>query len=205
MRAITDIDASGSNILGNLVSRYRVHGKRLLFCNAPTAQLVIVKSLFFRPQSADDAIKADLESALEWMEEETLRHDLEECGRSGPLTLEEIDLLDGLAPEELARRRPMLKLLKFKAGEAICREGDAGDRMWLLVKGSVSVRLTVSDHRGSRRIVGLGRCTVFGEIALVEADACSGTVDQRYNRHFCDRRHSGSRPLPGSYTKESFA
>ena len=176
MRAITDIDASGSNILGNLVTRCRARGKQLLFCNVPAAQLLVVRSLFDRPQSADAAIKVDLESALEWMEEQALRHGLEERGRSGSLALDEIELLDGIAPEELAKLRPMLKLREFKAGDAICREGDAGDRMWLLVKGSVSVRLNVSDHRGSRRIASLGRGTVFGEMALIEGGRRSATI-----------------------------
>ena len=70
----------------------------------------------------------------------------------------------------------LLKLREFKTGEAICREGDPGDKMWLLVKGSVSVRLDVADNRVSRRITSLTRGTVFGEMALIEGAPRSATI-----------------------------
>ena len=38
MRAITDIDASGTNILGDLMGRSRPRQKLLLFCNVPAAR-----------------------------------------------------------------------------------------------------------------------------------------------------------------------
>jgi SulP family sulfate permease len=175
MRAITDIDISGAHILNTLVNRSRQHGKRLFFCNVPDAEMAIVQDLFDSPEAADAAIKPDLESTLEWMEEETLRGSLER-GQSTQLALEEIDFFDGVPEQDLARLRQVLKLREFRAGEAICREGDPGDKMWLLVKGSVSVRLDVADNRISRRITSLTRGTVFGEMALIEGARRSATI-----------------------------
>jgi SulP family sulfate permease len=176
MRAITDIDVSGFNILGSLVTRSRERGKQLLFCNVSVAQTAIVRKLFDRPESADAAIKMDMESALEWMEEETLRNSLDERSRSRPLALEETDFLEGVSEQELAQLRQVLKLREFKPGNAICHEGEPGDKMWLLVKGSVSVRLNVDDSRVSRRIASLGRGTVFGEMALIDGARRSATI-----------------------------
>jgi len=176
MRAITDIDVSGSNILRNIVSRSREQGKRLLFCNIPAAQTTIVRNLFDQQESADAALKIDLESALEWMEEESLRANLDQRSLSGVLALEQIDFFAGVSTEELEKIRQILKFCEFKSGETICQEGDPGDKMWLLAKGSVSVRLYVTDSRGSRRITSLGRGTIFGEMALIEGAPRSATI-----------------------------
>ncbi len=176
MRAITDVDVSGANILNTLVSRSRQRGKRLVFCNVPVAQMAIVQDLFDSPEAAEAAIKPDLESTLEWMEEETLRGNFDQRGQAAALALEQIDFFDGVSEPDLAQLRQVLKLREFKAGEAICHEGDPGDKMWLLVKGSVSVRLDVADNRGSRRITSLTRGTVFGEMALIEGARRSATI-----------------------------
>lgn len=176
LRAITDIDVSGANILNTLVNRSRQHGKRLFFCNVPAAQMAIVRDLFDSPEAADTAIKPDLESTLEWMEEETLRGNFDQRSQAAALALEQIDFFDGVPERDLEQLRQVLKLREFKAGEAICHEGDPGDKMWLLVKGSVSVRLDVADNRVSRRITSLTRGTVFGEMALIEGARRSATI-----------------------------
>jgi len=176
MRAITDIDVSGANILDTLVRRSRQQGKHLFFCNVPPAQAAIVRDLFESADAAETAIKPDLESTLEWMEDETLRDNFDSRGQSVMLALDEIDFFDGVAAQDLEQLRQLLQLHEFKTGEAICREGDPGDKMWLLVKGSVSVRLDVSDNRVSRRITSLTRGTVFGEMALIEGAPRSATI-----------------------------
>lgn len=48
--------------------------------------------------------------------------------------------------------------------------------MWLLAKGSVSVRLMFGDGKGYRRITSLARGTTLGEMALVESARRSATV-----------------------------
>jgi MFS superfamily sulfate permease-like transporter len=176
MRTITDIDVSGAHILSTLVGRSRQRGKHLFFCNVPAEQMAIVRDLLGDENAADAAIKPDLDSTLEWMEEETLRGNADREGQSVELTLEQIDFFAGVAEEDLQRLRGVLKRRPYKPGETICREGDAGDRMWLLVKGSVSVRLDVADDRGSRRLTSLTRGTMFGEMALLEGGLRSASI-----------------------------
>lgn len=176
MRAVTDIDVSGMTILRSLTHRSRERGKHLLFCNVPEHLLATIRSLYDSADAADAVIKPDLESALEWVEEEALRESLHERGALSLLPLEEIDFVEGLTENELAELRGVLKLRHFESGDAICREGDAGDRMWFLGQGSVSVRLLVGDGRGSRRLASLGRGTMFGEMALLEGAVRSASI-----------------------------
>jgi SulP family sulfate permease len=176
MRAVTDIDVSGATILGNLMRRARDHGKQILFCNVPENHLPILRRLFDHEVAAETMLKPDLESALEWIEDEALRTCGDERSLSTLLPLEEIDLVDGLSDHELAELRDVLKLREFEPGEAICREGESGDRMWLVAMGSVSVRLQVGDGHSTRRIASLGRGTLFGEMALIENAVRSASI-----------------------------
>lgn len=92
------------------------------------------------------------------------------------MPLEEIDFLRGLSVDEIKLLSRTFKLHEFERGDIVCREGDAGDRMWLIVKGSVSVRLSIEGKTQTRRIAGLGRGTTVGEMALVESVPRSATI-----------------------------
>ena len=48
--------------------------------------------------------------------------------------------------------------------------------MWLLAKGSVSVRLESGDGREGRRVSSLARGTTFGEMVLLESGRRSATI-----------------------------
>ena len=92
-------------------------------------------------------------TALEEIEERVIREI-----RPSILEIElgHIDLLAGISPNDLERLRSYLVYRRYGPGEALCRQGDAGDRMWLLVQGSVSVRIHSDTPEGSRRITSLG-------------------------------------------------
>lgn len=175
MRGVSDIDISGANVLRGLLIKSRDRDKRLIFCNVrPTLAAIIGHVIGARPDIPP--IEQDLDTALEWSEEYLL--DRAAGGRAGAklLALEQIDFFDGLPGEEMAELEKVLIRRDFKRGDTLCREGDAGDRMWLIMKGSVSVRITMSDGGESRRIAGLGRGTTVGEMALVESVPRSATI-----------------------------
>jgi CRP-like cAMP-binding protein len=92
------------------------------------------------------------------------------------LDLRDIDFLAGIDDAGLDRLGAFLTRRDFAQGDTICSEGEEGDRMWLLAKGSVSVRLMLGDGKGYRRITSLARGTTLGEMALVELARRSATV-----------------------------
>lgn len=59
---------------------------------------------------------------------------------------------------------------RFAAGEELCREGEAGDRLWVLAAGRVQV------SRGGAAVAELGAGEVVGEVAVVDGGARSATV-----------------------------
>ena len=157
LRGISDVDVSGASILANLMARSRARGKKILVCNVRSNRLGAIADV--------GSTLPDLESGLEWMEDEALQAaGTRRLGQAIPL--EALELAHELDSDELAILTTLLIARDFERGAVICSEGQDADRMWLLTKGTVSVRLRWD--LGHRRIAGFAAGTIFGEMALVE-------------------------------------
>jgi MFS superfamily sulfate permease-like transporter len=176
MRGVNDVDVSGANILANLVNKSRELKKILLFCHIPPACLRTIESLIPKKATVEELIKPDLDSSLEWMEEKSLLMNADKRSRADVLSLEEMEFLAGIEQQDLDRLSQRLMRRDFTQGETICQEGDAGDRMWLLAKGSVSVRLRLRSGSESIRIASLARGTIIGEMSLIDSARRSATI-----------------------------
>jgi cyclic nucleotide-binding protein/N-acyl amino acid synthase FeeM len=79
-----------------------------------------------------------------------------------------------------ARRQGIVHFLQsferefYLAGEAVVRQGDAGDAMYVVVEGEVAV--TVGPEDKPTEVARLGRGEVFGEIALITSRPRSASV-----------------------------
>ncbi len=95
-------------------------------------------------------------------------------------------ILDGLSLEQLYEVANIVRIATFKAGEAITREGEVGNEMFLLLSGRVEVSksLTLKIGRGGsdtreKSLISLRAADApyFGEMALLNENNCrSATV-----------------------------
>jgi hypothetical protein len=83
-------------------------------------------------------------------------------------------LLEGLSKFQIRRLILMSHMQDAKAGEQIIREGDAGDKMYLVVDGEISVSRAVNGERKAIAVLEPG--DVFGEIALVSSQLRTADV-----------------------------
>jgi sulfate permease, SulP family len=173
-RGISDIDASGANIIRDLAEKSRKLGKLLLFCNVPFVYRKTIERA--SADSKNPAIFNDLEAALEWAEEAALHAHGEVAPKIDAIQFEEHDFVHGLDEQERRVFASLLSRRVFEAGTTLAVEGEPGDRMWLIMKGSVDIRLRVDDARGSRRIASLATGTTVGEMALIEHAARSASI-----------------------------
>lgn len=88
--------------------------------------------------------------------------------------LAKTDLFSGLVGSSLERIVSHLKKISFAQGLVICREGDIGHSMYIIVKGSVSISSNMG--WGQRELDRMGPGSVFGEMALISNDVRSATV-----------------------------
>ena len=95
-----------------------------------------------------------------------------------------IPLFNSLADAELEELRSALKVLKLGAGEVVVKEGDAADKLFVLVSGEVQVVKNYLEP-GAQMMDILPPGSYFGEMALVgEAAVRSATVVSSEECHF---------------------
>jgi CRP/FNR family cyclic AMP-dependent transcriptional regulator len=91
-------------------------------------------------------------------------------------TLARSSLLRGLAGEDLARLAGTARRRTYRRGEAIFRQGDSGDALYLLQSGRVKIALRAES--GEEAVVAiLGPNDCFGELALLDGEPRSATVE----------------------------
>ena len=86
------------------------------------------------------------------------------------LQLRGLDLFSRLTTRQLGDLAGALKAERHRAGEAIVREGEFGDSMYLVESGEVEI------SRAGRSVARAGAGEVFGEMALFDGETRSATV-----------------------------
>jgi CRP-like cAMP-binding protein len=76
--------------------------------------------------------------------------------------LAQIGLLSGLPGETLGKLAERMERRDLAAGEAVLRQGEEGERFYVVLSGLLAVR---QEGRGERRVLRPG--DYFGEVALV--------------------------------------
>lgn len=173
---VNEIDSTGAQILIQTWTRMKAAGVQMLFCGQDeqpnTAALLRdhgVAELVTR-----DRLFPDADRALEWCENHLLARLGTRGTAEGDYQFELLDIVQGLSPEERAVVLPLLQRREFDAGSTVFRQGDVGDALFVILRGSASVRLTLPN--GHRRLVTFSAGTVFGEMALVDRERRSATV-----------------------------
>jgi CRP/FNR family cyclic AMP-dependent transcriptional regulator len=84
--------------------------------------------------------------------------------------LKTIPLFSGLSRSELNRIAGIVKEVEFPAGRAICKEGETGVGLHVIIEGETKVLI------GGRTRRRLGAGAYFGEIALLDGGPRTATV-----------------------------
>lgn len=88
--------------------------------------------------------------------------------RCGVHAVGRAELFAGLDEAELEYVYGMLTREDLPRGSLIFSEGDVGDRLFVIVKGEVSIKLKIPGTQRARRLATFGPGMAFGEMALIE-------------------------------------
>ncbi len=91
------------------------------------------------------------------------------------MLIRQVPMLAGLDAEDLEELAAIVEERRLDAGKDLFREGDVGDAVYLIVKGSVRVLVGGGD-RPERTLSELGPGQCLGEMAVLDASPRSATV-----------------------------
>ncbi len=80
-------------------------------------------------------------------------------------TLRRIPLFANIDPARLKLMAFASQRMVFKDGQALCRQGDAGDAAYIIIEGKADVVIDTAD--GPLRVAAVGSNDIVGEIAIL--------------------------------------
>jgi glutaminase len=177
LKRVTQIDQAASQILAELLRTLAAHGKQLLFTNLqrqPRLRRFLEETI-----GPDEHVRVltfpELDLALEWCETRLLAAHGSAPNTSGPLSLSDHQLCEGLTAADVAYLESLVERRRFNAGDLILRKGTAADMLYFLMSGEVSVSVELPNGQ-LKRLSTLSAGMGFGESALVNDGARSADV-----------------------------
>lgn len=120
-----------------------------------------------------DRVFIDTDVALEWAEDHLMVQTL----GAAKLDHEHLDLLTGLTNEERDILSARLTRRQYPRGTVVFREGDTGRELFIIARGTASVKLGLAGRDRERRLATFAAGAVFGELALLDAGPRSASVE----------------------------
>jgi len=176
LKRVNEIDTTGARILLQMRQELARHGTELLLSHMPDRPRV-------RNVLDDMGVLAalklfvDTDRALEWAEDHLIVRALGAAKLDDEYSLEHLDLLTALTKEEREVLGARLTRRHYPKGAVIFREGDKGQELFIIARGTASVTLRLAGRDRERRLATFSAGTVFGELALLDAGPRSASVE----------------------------
>jgi MFS superfamily sulfate permease-like transporter/CRP-like cAMP-binding protein len=176
LRRVNEIDSTGAQIVLGMNEALARKGRHLVLAlsrQGETAERLADLGVL----EAVTAAKTfdDVDRSLEWAEDALLRDELSERGDEQEIALENVSILSDFDAEDFAAIKTHLTHVVHATGSVIFSEGDPGEELFIIVKGTASAYLRQANG-GDIRLVSFAPGTVFGELAILDAGPRSASV-----------------------------
>lgn len=132
----------------------------------------LVKSSVYHKVRRSDHVNFATSEGSRWREVKTKVVTPEEIAQD----LSKIDIFSILSSEDLTSLAHKTKVKEFGPPEAIVRQGDAGDSMFVVKYGKADVLVHVDDKNPRLKVASKSSGEYFGEMALLTGEPRSATV-----------------------------
>lgn len=169
-RRVYEVEASGARVLQVLGKTLAGNGIRVALSHVRLDEPL---GHYLHDSGAARSIAAehwftDLDRALEWAEDALLVDVGKLVEASDEIAVGRAELFEDLGADELLALQGLLKREELIEGSMVFTEGDAGDRLFVITKGEVSIKLKLPGSVHLQRLATFGPGMVFGEMALIE-------------------------------------
>lgn len=168
-RRVSEMDATGVRLLQVLTRTVAAQGRRLVLAHLTpeTDHGRFIAAIGGGHIFAAAACFADTDAALEWAEDRLVEWYAPRLPGERERTLAELCLCDGFTGADVELIGRYLRRREFAAGHVLFREGEPGEALYLLARGTVTIRLAVGGGQ-TLRLATLIPGVMFGEMALLE-------------------------------------
>lgn len=179
MNRVNEVDSTGAQIIVHLHDRITKRGRYLLISSVGEDTRL---GRFFRDMGVTSALTrsrmfTDLDRAIEWAEDHLILSELGDSSERDEFPFGQLDVFAGMTDVELERVAAMLNRKVYRKGEIVFRQGDTSRELYIIAKGSASARLKLPGGERETRLITFAAGTVFGEIALLDREARSATIE----------------------------
>ena len=210
LRRVIEVDATGALVLMQTLRRVSEQGTKVaLAAVSPGGRRGRVLQMAGLAKIVPaQAWHLDVDHALEQAETALLQDHSVSDPEAGELPLAALDLCADMSPGEVEGVARYLQRCEHPDGAGLFREGESGDRMYLIARGAVTVRVRLHRRDRVRRLATYSAGVIVGEMAVLEGKArsaeavCEGpTVVLVLDRAALVRM---SRDMPGLYGRLMF-
>ena len=179
LKRVNEMDSSGARVILPGYDRLVKAGKQLVLSGAADHAEVggMLRDSGVNTALGTGHLFADADAALEWAEERVLAALPGFGATEGDFQLRHFEALAGMTDAEIAIMQTVLERRTWKRGDVVFRQGDTGDELFLIAQGAASVRIHIPGENRSMRLVTFSPGTLFGELALLDREARSATVE----------------------------
>lgn len=179
LKRVNEIDTTGARILLQIQRALAMGGRHLLLSHlTPDGALArFLEDMEVTRAVTPARIFLDTDRALEWAEDRLIARELGAERLEDEFSVDHLDVLAGLSAGERDILRRVLVRRGYRRGEVVFREGDAGRELFIIARGSASVKLRLAGQERERRLATFSAGTVFGELALLDGGPRSASVE----------------------------
>jgi SulP family sulfate permease len=179
LKRVRDIDSTGAKIILQVHDRLKKAGVALLVSSLEQGTRL---EGFMNDMGLHNALTAsslfrDSDRAIEWAEDRLLRELADDSRFGAEVGLEQFGILWRLDARELEVLAKSVEEKTYSQGDIVFREGDTSRDLYLISEGSASVHLRLPGAQGDTRLTTFSPGTVFGELALLDQQVRSATVE----------------------------
>jgi anti-anti-sigma factor len=179
LNRVNEVDSTGAQIIVQLHDRITKQGRHLLMSSVSEDTRL---ARFLRDMGVTAALTrsrmfADLDRAIEWAEDHLILSELGDTRERDEFPFGQLDVFAGMNEDELASMSAMLTRQVYRKGDIVFGQGDTSRELYIIAKGSASARLRLPGSGRETRLITFAAGTVFGEIALLDQEARSATIE----------------------------
>jgi len=185
MRRVHSMDYTAAHLFEQMQSQLAERGGQLLMSGMPSGLMEerdyekYLKELGVVRKGKGAMVFETADAGLEWMEERILeRAGVKKTGAEERLNLADFHLLREFDAATLNDLASCMTEVSLNAGEKVVSQGDKGDEIFLVRKGSVNIMLRLEGGK-KHHLATISRGDFFGELSFLDRNVRSADVEAK--------------------------